>query len=63
MSGAKREPGVGFTRRTMNRAVAASGYLRQGVYSASATSAAPSIQYGMGVQSSSGMASMMVRRL
>ena len=41
----------------------ASGSFLMGVYSVSATSAAPSIQYGMGVQSFSGMAAMVFRTL
>ena len=58
------ELGVGFTRRTMSRTGAASGSLWKGVQVVSATSAAPSIQYGMGyVQSASGMASIRFRRL
>ena len=55
--------GVGLNRRTMSRTAVASGSCWKGVYSVSATSAAPSIQYGMGVQSASGMASMMFRKL
>ena len=54
---------MGFTRRTMSRTGAASGSLWKGVQVVSATSAAPSIQYGMGVQSASGMASIRFRRL
>ena len=47
----------------MRRTGTASGSLPNGVYAVSATSAAPSIQYGMGVHSASGMASMRLRRL
>ena len=47
----------------MSRTGAASGSLWKGVQVVSATSAAPSIQYGMGVQSASGMASIRFRRL
>ena len=57
------EPGVGFTRRTMSRTGAASGSVRKEVQVVSATSAAPSIQYGIGLQSASGMASIRFRRL
>ena len=47
----------------MSRTGTASGSLLKGVYSVSATSAVPSIQYGMGSQSASGMASMRLHRL
>jgi len=55
--------GVGLTRRTMRRTAVVSGSYGKGVYSVSATSAAPSVQYGMGVRSASGMVSMMFRKL
>ena len=41
---ASSEPDVGLTLRTMRRTGLVSGSVRKGVYSASATSAAPSIQ-------------------
>ena len=55
--------GRGLTRRTMSRTGAASGSVRKGVQVVCATSAAPSIQYGIGLQSASGMASIRFRRL
>ena len=54
---------MGFTRQTTRRTGTASDSLWKGVYSVSATLATASIQQGMGVQSSSGVASMSWRRL
>jgi hypothetical protein len=56
-------PGVGRTRRTMSRTGAASFWSANGVYVVSATSAPPVIQYGMGAQASSGIASINRRTL
>ena len=57
------DPAADGDAETMSRTVAASGLLSKGTYVVSATSAAPSIQYGMGVHSASGMASMRLRTL
>lgn len=51
-------PGVGLTRRTMRRIALPVPLVANGVYVVSATSAAPSSQYGTGTQSASAIPPM-----